>query len=280
VPHIVRTAAAALATAGLLLAGSSSASAAAPDGKNTSQRVVAAAGQHWNQHPGDYAGLAEAISNAGGDSVRFSFPDSGLTDLTGAEAQKLVDEARSTGQAKVRTQNKITAIPISAFAVSSSWYHVQAQDGEWWNFNGNWNFQDTYLVGSTPDDAAGVATANMPSACFRIDTDTFFAAKVRGEDSSSAGYRMGADYDSVVYGVRDRNVSHVMNVDHGTVTVSYKRKTSGCSLSQARGNFFYEHNTGRSSGWSFSISIGVLSLSYSTPPSEKLQKATGVDYLS
>jgi hypothetical protein len=271
-----------LVTATLLLAGQISASAIkteARDGKNTNQRVIEAAGQHWNQHPGDYAGLTAAITKTGGDTIRFSFPEAGLTDLTGAEAQRLVDEARTTGQARAEAQGKITAIPVNAFEVSSSWYHVQAQDGEWWNFNGSWNFQNTYLVGQAPDDGTGMAIAAMPS-CFRLDTDTFFSARLSGLNTSGAGYRKSVDTDSAVYGVRDRNESHVMNVDHGTLTMSYQRRTDGCSLAQTRGRFYYEHNTGGNATWSGTVDLSILHLTYSGTLGGRLQKAAALDYLS
>ncbi len=253
---------------------------ATPSGLSTNSRVLAAAGEQWNRSPGDYSALTDAIVGAGGDQVRFSFPEAGMTDLSGTEADRLVEQARRTGTAKVASAGKIAAIPSTAFDVSSSWYHVQAQDGEWWNFNGNWNFQNTYLNGKAPDDAAGMATANMPSACFRLDTDTFFAAMVRGADRSNRGYRKAVDFDSVVWGVQDRNELKVMNVDHGTVTMSYRRRTSGCSLEQTRGKFFYEHNTDGNASWTAAITIGVLSLSYSGSVGSKLQKSSSLDYLS
>jgi hypothetical protein len=271
------------ATVAATLASTGPATAEQPSGPSepsTNSRVLTAAGQQWNRAPGDYSALTEAIVRSGGDQVRFSFPEAGLTDLSGAEADRLTAQARRTGSAKVGSPGKVTAIPATAFTVSSSWYHVQAQDGEWWNFNGNWDFQNKYLNGKAPDDAAGMATANMPSACFRLDTDTFFAAMVRGEDRSSRGYRKAVDFDSVVWGVQDRNELKVMNVDHGTVTMSYRRRTSGCSLEQARGKFYFEHNTDGNASWTAAINIGALSLSYTGSVGSKLQKSSALDYLS
>lgn len=251
-------------------------------GMNSNERVAAAAGQYWNENPGDYAGLARAIEKAGGDTVRFTFPHARLFDVTGDQAQDAIREAQreeSLGRRRSEAPVSTMAVPVDAFRVSSSWYHVQAQDGEWWTFNGRWNFRDNYVNGSAPDDASGIATSSMPSKCWRQSGDRVYAANYRGNSTSSAAYRRSATYSKSVWGLRDRVSGFVLNVDHGTHSISYRRVGYGCSLKYARGRYYYEHNQDGGGGWGFSITIAAFSLSYSGNSGSKLQKASALDYL-
>jgi hypothetical protein len=241
-------------------------------GESTNQRVLQAAGDYWSMHPDDYEGLARAIEIAGGDSVRFSFSKDGLQNLTGDQAQAALLEA-----ATFESPEKVKGdIPLDTFQVSASWYHVQAQDGEWWNFNGHWNYKDEFIGSGSPDNASGVAVEGTDDKCWRHDGDSFYAATYDKENHSDLGYRKEIDRDSSVWGVRDRTSSFKLLTDHGTHTLTYRRVGNGCD-DKPSGKYYWEHNQESAGGWSFSINLGVFSLSYASGDDViALQKSSGL----
>jgi hypothetical protein len=242
--------------------------------ESKNQQVIQAAGDYWAKHPADYAGLARAIESAGGDTVRFSFAKEGLQNLTGDQAQAALTEA-TTFEASEKVKGDI---PVNAFQVSASWYHVQDQYGEWWNFNGNWDYRDDFIGSGDPDNASGVAVEGTDEKCWRHDGDTLHAASYDNENHSDLTYRKEIDKDSSVWGVRDRTSSFKLLTDHGTHTLTYRRVGDGCD-DHPSGKYYWEHNQESGGGWSFSINLGIFSISYDSGEDVlALQKSSGLTH--
>jgi hypothetical protein len=250
--------------------------AQAVESKN--MQVVKAAGEYWAAHPDDYAGLARAIESAGGDTVRFSFNMPGLQSLTGEQAQSAYSAFASEGS---EPEHAALAgdVPVNAFEVGASWYHVQDQYGEWWNFDGTWNYRDDYIGSGSPDNASGVVVEGMDEKCWRQDGDWMHAAAYDGENHTDLTYRKEVDAKSSVWGVRDRTSGFKLLTDHGTHTISFKRVGDGCD-EKPSGKFYWEHNQdGGSGGWSFSINLAIFSISYAdNSAGMTLQKSSGLTH--
>lgn len=243
----------------------------ATESKN--KRVIRAAGEYWAKHPDDYAGLARAIENAGGDGVRFSFPKADLKNLTGEQAQAAYRSAGAGDSSRAAPRD----VPVDAFEVGGNWYHVQDQYGEWWNFNGTWNYRDDYIGSGEPDNASGVVVEGMDEKCWRQDGDWMHAAAYDGENFSRLTYRKEIDVKSSVWGVRDSTTGFKLATDHGTHTISFKRVGDGCD-EKPYGKFYWEHNQDGGGDWGFSITALVFSLSYSDSGGKTLQKSSELVY--
>jgi len=267
----------ALVTAGCAKSEVAPSATDAPSEPSQNKRVIKVAGEYWAKHPDDYAGLARAIEDAGGDSIRFSFEKEGLQNLTGEQAQTAM---QGEGEGEDETNNVTKdGVPVNAFKVGANWYHVQDQYGEWWNFNGTWNYRDDYIGAGAPDNAAGVTVDGMDEKCWRQDGDWMYAASYDNENHTNLTYRKEVDAKSSVWGIRDGTSGFKQMTDHGMLTLSFKRVGNGCNEKPA-GKFYWEHNQdGSASGWSFSINLAIFSISYSDGSSGMtLQKSSGLTY--
>jgi hypothetical protein len=85
--------------------------------------------------------------------------------------------------------------------------------------------------------------------------------------------RAEPDGDTAI-GIRDKASGFMLNVDHGSVWY-YMQWKSGSSSRDFDAAFNYEHNQDGGSISGISLSLGILSVSYSGGPSH-LQKSTGI----
>ncbi|OLF15653.1 hypothetical protein BU204_20650 [Actinophytocola xanthii] len=204
--------------------------------------------------------LERAITEAGGDSLRFNAPAVGLRNATAHQVQAAYRD-----------------VPINAFAVTGAWYHTQDQYGEWWTAMGNWNFRDDYVNGSNPDDASGLATDDVDKNCWQNDGDTLSAYDYQNNYYDQT-YRHTATVNESVWQIRDRTQGFVLKSDHGTHLLHFRRIGYGCDNKMVAGYHFEHNQDGDASSWGVSISVGVMSLSYSGDAGDTLKKSTPVFY--
>lgn len=251
------------------------------------ERVADAADSFWRENPGDYVGLNRTIVKAGGDPVRFNFPLAGLSDLSPADAQRLQERANRSRTSTSDSTALATSIDPALLGISSYWGHTKDQYGEWYSFNGTYNFTNGYIKGEGTHDGLGVIVSQLPSTCWKFSSDWASAFDPLGRNWTGKAYREDSGarrsiwgiYDFAVWGNVDGRYRWMRNADHGTHRISFKRIGYGCGLSQAHGKFYYEHNVGGSGGWTASITMAALTLSYTSGPAERLRKATAPDYL-
>jgi hypothetical protein len=143
---------------------------------------------------------------------------------------------------------------------------------------GNWDFRDNYVGSGSPDNISAVATAGFRPRCFRYAKDQAFSFTYQGKDRSDLTYRYDVGRGSGIYRVRDRTRNHMMLTDNGFHWHDYRRVGRGCK-GRPRGKFYFEHSQGGSGGWSASVGIGGLNVSYSGSSGMTLRKSSNLRYL-
>ncbi|WP_144312012.1 hypothetical protein [Actinopolyspora erythraea] len=269
-----RMASAAVLLVGVSTVGLAGTANAAPgeDYVPANERVSQIAAQYWAENPNDYSGLARTIRAHGGDSVTFMIRGHGM--VSGAKAQELYAKSKSeTGNENKVSSAQPADIPNNSFAVVGSWYHVQDQYGEWWNATGYWNFRDDYIGTGDPGDVSAV-TAEVNN-CWINDGATIFASDYQGNDFTGSMIRQGSGVNSSIYSIDDSTSNFKMLNDNGTHTLSFKRNSYGCGGTPLQARYYYEHNQGGGSLLSFSLSLGIFSITYGGNPMT-LERATPV----
>ncbi|MDX3385875.1 hypothetical protein PV682_31110 [Streptomyces niveiscabiei] len=235
--------------------------------RTAKERAAAAYAESWREHPGDYLALERAVTDAGGDSLRFDVPAVGLHGATAAQVQEAYDRAASTKD-----------IPTDAFQVSGSWYHTQDQYGEWWTASGQWNFRDDYVNGSDPDDASGLAVDDVDFKCWQNDGSNLLAADWQNNPYDQM-WRHTATKTENVWNIDDATQGFAMKADHGSHLLHFKRIGYGCDDSQKfSASYHYEHNQDGNGGWGVSITVLGMSLSYTGSGGDTMQKSTDIYY--
>lgn len=226
-------------------------------------------GDYYLAYPEDFIGLAAVARSVGVDEPKFSFPKAGLTDLSPSQAQQA---------SSIQEGATPYAVPVDAFTVTTAWYRSVMSDGTFnYTFIGYWNFRDNYVNGSAPDDVSAVAVGSVPT-CWKHKGDKVKMADYKGKDTSSSAYRYQVDLDSSIWQVRDRVSGFVMNSDHGQHELTFSSPKTECDRSKVHGKYYYEKNQDGNGGWSASVSIKVLTVSYSGSKGSVLRKATAIDY--
>jgi hypothetical protein len=258
--------------------------AAATDEAPAHIRVIETIKEHQSTHPRDYVGLNAAIVAAGGRPVTFDFPQAGLRNLSPMQAQAAVDSGKPTSAAVQRTGEStlVDEIPNDAFEVSGFWTDVQDQTGRWVTYYGTWDFKGGYYDGDYPRDALAIEIDGkelMNSKCYKYSSDSGWAQSVIGDDNSGYLTRRSITQSSAVWNLDDS--ASTRWVDHGAIYISYQNVHTDLSVGCGgvwHGKTYLEHNLdGCNCQWSFSLSAGVFSISYSeTDPPVSLQKSTGL----
>ena len=80
-----------------------------------------------------------------------------------------------------------------------------------------------------------------------------------------------------VFAIDDRTKDFMMYTDNGIHAIDMRRDSIGCDQRRA-GSYFYEHNEYGGGGWSASVSMLFLSLSYGSDSGDTMQKAATYNY--
>jgi hypothetical protein len=244
--------------------------ALADDGGDWRAAAQAEIDNYTAEHPDDFVGIDALLTKYGLPPMKVSV-DGVPGELTGAEAEQIVDARKAAGSGAVAS-----AVPTDAFTV---WISVTKDLYNGRRVVGSWNFRDNYVNGSAPDDVAAIQS-NLADGCFRIKSNGLSSRVSDYTGAVQNGYTYVDDAGisgSPTLGIRDRVSGFRLLVDNGYFIANFERTgKSGCSSSvQFGGQFQYEHNQDGDQGFSASASWGKFSVSYSAPCT-KLRKSSNV----
>lgn len=257
----------------------------------TARQVADGASRYIGDAPDDYIGLEKRIRALGGVDVRFNIPTLGLSNATASEASTANSARARVVESQTRSIDpsrflpsprvSIQVLPSDLFSVSSLWYKIPtASGGAYYQYHGKWDFKDSWANGSAPYDVSAIAL-NKVHSCWKFKFDSTYMYTYSGMDKSGSAWRYDSSDKSSIWKIQDKVSSFVINNDHGTHVLSYYRSaTKDCSgTSSTYAKYYYEHNQDGSGGWSASVSVLGLGVSYTGSPGQKMRKATAIDYV-
>ncbi|MBO9524040.1 MAG: hypothetical protein J7518_21090 [Nocardioidaceae bacterium] len=145
-------------------------------------------------------------------------------------------------------------------------------------FYGNWNFRNSFIGSGSAYDASAMAISGFSSTCW-TNIDTGIIVQDDRGYRHDLGWLKNSGHQTSVFGIQDRTKAFRLYNDMGMVWIVMRRDRSGTTCTGRKtGKFYYEHNEGGTGGWSASVTIKVLSISYSGSGGQRLQKATPISY--
>lgn len=146
-------------------------------------------------------------------------------------------------------------------------------------FYGFWNFKNDFVGSGDPGDASGIAVRGFKVKCWRNVSDQAISKEYNGKPHRRLDTREVGKHRKSVRRINDKTRDHKLYSDNGIHQIDMKRVAhkKGCKRKKA-GSYFFEHNQDGRGGWSASISLGFLSLSYGGASGTTLKKGTKYDY--
>jgi len=169
------------------------------------------------------------------------------------------------------------ALPSNAFSVRSYWAdYTDGKGRKHVVLYGSWNFRNNFVGSGSPKDISAVAVTGFSSACWTQVSDAVvykdYKGKVRGH-----GTRYSASHGKTIRSIADRTKNHMLLSDNGVHEVDMRKdKKKKCGGRKA-GSYYFEHNQS-GGGWSASVSMALLSVSYSNSNALTLRKAAKYNY--
>ena len=242
------------------------------------EEVTKAQADSWQKKPGDYLALNDAVIAAGGNPITVTFPKAGLENLTAAQAQREVDTQEALHQqAQPGHPIGILSVPLDAFDVSHTGMAgcggLADECGS--VITGLWNFRDNYVNGSDPDDISALAL-EYDTNCVEQTPDSVTVSDYAGQDYSHKAYRQSSSSTSNVWGINDDTTGFKLNSDHGSHSLALVWHRDTCGTPPIRASYHFEHNQDGNGGWSASVGLGSLSVSYTGNGGNILQKGTQI----
>lgn len=173
----------------------------------------------------------------------------------------------------------LSRLPLDTFAVSTAWADFWRNGRKDIAFYGRWSYKGGFIGSGSPDDISAMRVTGFPMTCW-----TKVSAGVRTTNEygqrTYLSYARSDGHASSIWAVQDRTRAFQLENRYGFHWIDMRRDRvlSACRARKA-GSYFVEHNQSGNGGWSASVSMWGLAVSYSGSSGETLQKAAKFDYL-
>jgi len=232
-------------------------------------------------------GTAAAQDDArpAGGTAAGSMRESLSSLLSNPSTAAITEALAAKGATRIRLHETEAASPTVIQGLPRDTFRVWTTWADYWKngklhiaFYRRWAFKSGFIGSGNTDDASAMAVSGFPSRCWTKVSAGVTTNNETGE-RTFLSYRKSDGRVSSIWGVQDDTRAFQLENKYGFHWIDMRRDRSlrACRARKA-GSYYMEHNQGGDGGWSASVSLAILSVSYSSGGGQVLQKAARYDY--